>query len=74
MLLSLLHFPRCQSTTQNKISRNKKIKKGKNPCCLGREDYDSWERAGNPGWGWDSVLKYYRKSEVTLTLKGDFQH
>jgi choline dehydrogenase-like flavoprotein len=29
-----------------------------------REDYDSWERAGNPGWGWDSVLPYFIKSEV----------
>ena len=29
-----------------------------------QEDYDSWERAGNPGWGWRHVVKYFRKSEV----------
>ena len=34
-----------------------------------REDYDSWERAGNPGWGWRHVVKYFRKSEVlSLTM------
>ncbi|XP_039446510.1 glucose dehydrogenase [FAD, quinone]-like isoform X4 [Culex pipiens pallens] len=28
-----------------------------------RRDFDEWERLGNLGWGWDSVLKYFKKSE-----------
>lgn len=28
-----------------------------------RRDYDTWEQMGNPGWGWASVLKYFKKSE-----------
>ena len=27
------------------------------------EDFDAWEALGNPGWGWDSVLPYFKKSE-----------
>ncbi|KAH8653230.1 alcohol oxidase [Tricladium varicosporioides] len=30
------------------------------------EDYDNWERLGNPGWGWDGLLPYFKKS-VTFT-------
>lgn len=26
-------------------------------------DYDQWEAAGCPGWGWDDVLPYFKKSE-----------
>ncbi|MCU1739611.1 MULTISPECIES: GMC family oxidoreductase [Pseudomonas] len=26
-------------------------------------DYDRWAQAGCPGWDWDSVLPYFRKSE-----------
>jgi choline dehydrogenase-like flavoprotein len=27
------------------------------------EDYDAWAAAGNPGWGWDDVLPYFRRAE-----------
>ena len=27
------------------------------------EDFDGWAAAGNPGWGWQDVLPYFRKSE-----------
>ncbi|KAI8307698.1 hypothetical protein K4K61_003236 [Colletotrichum sp. SAR11_59] len=27
-------------------------------------DYDAWEALGNPGWGWDNMLKYFRKSST----------
>lgn len=27
------------------------------------EDFDDWAAMGNPGWGWDQVLPYFRRSE-----------
>lgn len=27
-----------------------------------KSDYDSWEDLGNPGWGWDSMFKYFKKA------------
>ncbi|CAA7266375.1 unnamed protein product [Cyclocybe aegerita] len=26
------------------------------------EDYDIWERFGNPSWGWEDLLSYFKKS------------
>ncbi|KAG6359653.1 hypothetical protein INS49_013176 [Diaporthe citri] len=31
-----------------------------------RTDYDAWEALGNPGWGWESMFEYFKKSS-TLT-------
>lgn len=28
-----------------------------------RRDFDNWEAMGNPGWSYDNVLKYFKKSE-----------
>lgn len=36
--------------------------------CRGhRADYDEWEAAGNPGWGWDAALAGYRQIEDAET-------
>lgn len=28
-----------------------------------RSDYDHWAAQGNPGWGWDDVLPYFKRAE-----------
>ena len=30
-------------------------------------DYDGWRQMGCPGWGWDDVLPYFKKSECCQT-------
>ncbi len=29
------------------------------------QDFDDWEGLGNPGWGWQDVLPYFKKSETS---------
>jgi len=28
------------------------------------QDFDEWQGLGNPGWGWDDVLPYFRRAET----------
>jgi len=37
-----------------------------------REDYDHWAALGNPGWSWDEVLQYFKKSEHNERGADDF--
>jgi choline dehydrogenase len=37
-----------------------------------RGDYDSWAQMGNPGWDYDSVLPYFKRTERHKDRKDDF--
>ena len=37
-----------------------------------RHDYDNWERQGCPGWGWEGVLPYFKKSENQARGSNEF--
>ena len=34
------------------------------------EDYDAWERLGNPGWSWKALLPYFKKVRIVVTAYG----
>lgn len=31
-----------------------------------QEDFDGWSRLGNPTWDWNSVIEYFKKTEMNL--------
>jgi len=35
-------------------------------------DYDGWRQLGNPGWSWDDVLPYFKRSEHNVAGADDF--
>ncbi|KAK1546207.1 GMC oxidoreductase [Colletotrichum paranaense] len=35
-------------------------------------DYDAWEALGNPGWGWATLLKYFKKSSTFAPPMGEY--
>ena len=39
-----------------------------------REDYDGWEAEGNPGWGWDDILPFFKKSEAFKGINVDEEY
>ena len=38
-----------------------------------RQDYDDWQAAGNPGWGWDDCLAAYKAIEDNEAGADDFR-
>lgn len=38
-----------------------------------RYDYDDWESHGNPTWGYDDVMKYFRKAEGLKSNKYNYK-
>ncbi|KAI1385500.1 GMC oxidoreductase [Hypoxylon trugodes] len=38
-----------------------------------KEDYDAWEKLGNKGWGWDSLLPFFKRTEGFHLSKEEYQ-
>ncbi|KAH6857186.1 putative choline dehydrogenase [Chaetomium sp. MPI-CAGE-AT-0009] len=38
-----------------------------------RQDYDDWRDLGNPGWGWDDLLPFFKRSESFHEPSGAIQ-
>ncbi len=38
-----------------------------------RQDFETWQEMGNPGWGWDGVLPFFRKLETNDRGADDFR-
>uniref|UniRef100_T1PFB8 GMC oxidoreductase n=1 Tax=Musca domestica TaxID=7370 RepID=T1PFB8_MUSDO len=38
-----------------------------------RADFDDWRDRGNPTWGYDDVLPYFRKAEDLRSTRGDYK-
>lgn len=38
-----------------------------------RKDFDAWEQLGNPGWNWESLSHYLRKSETFTPPKPEIR-
>ena len=37
-------------------------------------DFEEWEAAGAEGWGWNGVIKYYKKLETDTDYGDDPRH
>ncbi|KAJ5895511.1 hypothetical protein N7495_007202 [Penicillium taxi] len=38
-----------------------------------KEDYNAWEQLGNPGWGWEDLLPFFKKSETVQRPSPDIE-